>query len=133
MESFFQILKFEYGSSRLFKIFSFILKRKKDDRAVIPLSNSKHNSACYHRENYFDRTYVTKPKHEHNGMFHWHDGGTLKVELTRLQNFSWITLQDQIIKMNRAKNIFSTGRSAKLDYEVLINNISDNKYKNNAT
>ena len=68
-------------------------------------------------------------------MFHRHDGGTLKAELTRLQNFSWITLQDQIIKMNRAKNIFNTGSSAKLDYEILINNISDsdNKYKNNAT
>ena len=35
--------------------------------------------------------------------------------------------------MKRVKNIFNTGRSAKLDYEMLINNISDNKYKNNAT
>ena len=42
-------------------------------------------------------------------------------------------LQDQTIKMKRAKNIFNTGRSAKLDYEMLINSISDNKYKNNAT
>ena len=66
-------------------------------------------------------------------MFHWHDGGTVKVELTRLQNFSWITLQDQIIKMKKAKNIFNKGRSAKLDYEMLINNTSGNKYKNNTT
>ena len=35
--------------------------------------------------------------------------------------------------MTRAKNIFNIGRSAKLDYEILINNISDNRYKNNAT
>ena len=56
----------------------------------------------------------------------------LKAELTYLQNFSWIILQDQIIKMKRAKNIFNIGSSAKLDYEMLINSISD-KYKNNAT
>ena len=35
--------------------------------------------------------------------------------------------------MKRAKNFSNAGRSAKLDYEVLINNISDNKCKNNAT
>ena len=37
--------------------------------------------------------------------------------------------------MKRTKSIFNTGtgRSAKLDYEMLINNISDSKYKNNDT
>ena len=35
--------------------------------------------------------------------------------------------------MKRAKNIFNTGSSAKLDYEMLINNISDSKYKFNDT
>ena len=29
--------------------------------------------------------------------------------------------------MKRAKNIFNTGRSAKLDHEMLINNISCNE------
>ena len=29
--------------------------------------------------------------------------------------------------MKRAKNIFNTGRSAKLDYEMLINNIMSTK------
>ena len=57
----------------------------------------------------------------------------VKGELTRLQNLNWITLQDQIIKMKTAKNIFNKGHGAKLDYEMLINNISDNKYKNNDT
>ena len=42
-------------------------------------------------------------------------------------------MQDKIIKMKRAKNIFNTGSRAKLDYEMLINDIIDNKYKNNAT
>ena len=37
--------------------------------------------------------------------------------------------------MKRTKSIFNTGtgRSAKLDYEMLINNISDSKYKFNDT
>ena len=35
--------------------------------------------------------------------------------------------------MKTAKNIFNKGHGAKLDYEMLINNISDNKYKNNDT
>ena len=58
MEPFFQILKFELGSSRFFRIFSLILKKTKGDGAVILLSNDKQNSACYHRENYFDMTYM---------------------------------------------------------------------------
>ena len=42
-------------------------------------------------------------------------------------------LQDQIINMNRGKNIFNIGRSATLDYEMLIKEIKgDNKYENNA-
>ena len=36
--------------------------------------------------------------------------------------------------MKRRKNIFNIGRSAKWDYEMLVNNIKyDNKYKSNAT
>ena len=35
--------------------------------------------------------------------------------------------------MKKAKDIFNTGSSAKLGYEMLINNTSDNKYKKNAT
>ena len=40
----------------VFSGFLVLFSRKK--RAVIPLSNDKHTSACYHRENYFDRTHV---------------------------------------------------------------------------
>ena len=36
----------------------FLVLFSRKNRAFIPLSNDKHNSACYHRENYFDRTYV---------------------------------------------------------------------------
>ena len=45
-----------------------------------------------------------------------------KVDLTLLQNLRWITLQDQIIKMKRAKSIFNTGCSAKLDYDLISDN-----------
>ena len=38
-------------------------------------------------------------------------------------------MQDQTIKMKAVENIFSKGRSTKLVYEMLINNITDNKYK----
>ena len=68
LKPFFQILKFEYGFSR-FLGFLVLFSWKKGDTAVISLSNDKHNSTCYHRENYF--------------------------ELTRLQNFSWITLANR--------------------------------------
>ena len=39
-------------------------------------------------------------------------------------------MQDQIIRMKRAESIFNKGRSAKLDYEMLINNITDDKKQN---
>ena len=81
--------------------------------------------------------HLTEPKYEHvhKGTFQWHGGGleildeTVKIELTLSQNLRWITMQDQTIKMKAVENIFSKGRSTKLVYEMLINNITDNKYK----
>ena len=46
----------------------------------------------------------------------------VKDELTLLENLRWINLQDLVIKMKRAKNIFNIGCSAKLHYDLISDN-----------
>ena len=53
VEPFFQILKFEAGSSLLLGFLVSFSRKKKDGRAAIPLSSDKHNA-----DNYIYRTYV---------------------------------------------------------------------------
>ena len=53
VEPFFQILKLEVGSSRFQDFWSRFQGKKRDNRAVIPLSSDKHNA-----DNFIYRTYL---------------------------------------------------------------------------